>query len=425
MTTTNRTRLLAFGIVLIAYVLSFFHRFAPAGIASDLIQSFQTSAASLGILAATYFYVYTIMQIPTGILADTIGARRILIGGSALAALGSLIFALAGSLDHALIGRSLVGLGVSVVFIAMLKLIAQWFDEGRFATLVGLSMLIGNAGSVLAGSPLAAATEVVSWRAVFVGAAAVSLLIAAASWWLVKDDGGSTQRVSRTQIMSSLMSVLRNRHTWPPVMVNFGLAGSFFAFAGLWATPYLEHVQGTTRVDAAHHLSLYFAAFAIGCLAVGALSDHLGRRKPVLFAAGVIDCIVWGLLISGIDLPSGVSHALFALMGLATAGFALTWACAKEINPPQLSGMSTSIVNMGGFLAGALLQPGVGLIMDALWDGSIAEGVRVYAPSDYTMGISLIAATALIGTLAVLFIRETGCRNIAHELQGSGNTSPA
>ena len=44
-----------------AYVLSFFHRFAPAGIAQDLAVSFQTTAASLGVLAATYFYVYTVM----------------------------------------------------------------------------------------------------------------------------------------------------------------------------------------------------------------------------------------------------------------------------------------------------------------------------------------------------------------------------
>ena len=51
----KRRRLLVLAVVVGAYALSFFQRFAPAGIAQDLAASFQTSAASLGVLAATYF----------------------------------------------------------------------------------------------------------------------------------------------------------------------------------------------------------------------------------------------------------------------------------------------------------------------------------------------------------------------------------
>ena len=50
------------------------------------------------------------------------------------------------------------------------ELIAVWFDERRFATLVGLAMLLGNFGSMLAGSPLTALAQVTSWRGVFVAA---------------------------------------------------------------------------------------------------------------------------------------------------------------------------------------------------------------------------------------------------------------
>ena len=72
-----RLRWTAFVIVGLAYVLSFFHRFAPASISGELQKAFQTSGAELGGLAAMYFYVYTAMQIPTGILADTLGPRRV------------------------------------------------------------------------------------------------------------------------------------------------------------------------------------------------------------------------------------------------------------------------------------------------------------------------------------------------------------
>lgn len=408
-------RTLAMAVVVAAYMLSFFHRFAPAGIAQDLAAAFQTSAASLGALAATYFYVYTIMQVPTGILVDTLGPRRILLLGGLVAGAGSALFGLAPSLEVALVGRTLVGLGVSVVFIAMLKLIAVWFDERRFATLVGLAMLIGNLGSILAGTPLVAVAQATSWRGVFLGAAVLSVLLGVACWAFIRERHAADAprpRIDRTVIIGGLAGVLRNRATWPAVWVNFGLAGSFFAFGGLWATPYLMQVHQLSRVQAANHLSLYFACLAVGCLAVGSLSDRIGKRKPVLIAGSVALCMLWLVWLSAVRMPVPVSYALFALMGLVTASFSLTWACAKEVNPPQLSGMSTSVTNMGGFLAGALLQPAVGAIMDFGWEGTIVDGVRIYPVETFRYGLGLLAAAGLIGTVSTLFLRETGCRNI-------------
>jgi len=406
-------RTLALSVVVAAYVLSFFHRFAPAGIAQDLALAFQTSATSLGVLAATYFYVYTLMQVPTGILVDTLGPRRILLLGGLVAAAGSALFGLAPDLNLALVGRTLVGLGVSVVFIAMLKLIALWFDERRFATLVGLGMLIGNFGSVLAGTPLAALAQVASWRGVFLAAAALSALLGIACWLFIKEASpGTRPRFDRTVVIGGLLGVLRNRDTWPAVCVNFGLGGSFFAFAGLWATPYLVQVHAMPRVTAASHLSLYFAGFAVGCLAIGSLSDRLGRRKPVLIGAGLAYCALWLVWLAAVRMPLGLSYTLFAAMGLATAGFSLTWACAKEVNPPHLSGMSTSVTNMGGFLAGALLQPAVGVLMDLGWDGALVDGVRQYSTATFRVGLGLLFAAGLGGALASFFVRETGCRNV-------------
>ena len=214
-------------------------------------------------------------------------------------------------------------------------------------------------------------------------------------------------------IFGGLASVLKNRSTWPAVVVNFGLAGSFFSFAGLWATPYLMRVHELTRAQASSHLSLYFAGFALGCFFIGTLSDRLGKRKPVVIAGAFLYCLLWLFWLTNIRLPLAATYCLFGLMGLTTASFALTWACAKEVNPPMLSGMSTSVTNMGGFLAGAILQPLFGWVMDLHWTGIVsAAGTRIYAPSDYRAGMWLLAATAAIGAVASWRIRETGCRNI-------------
>jgi MFS family permease len=320
-------------------------------------------------------------------------------------------------MNVALVGRTLVGLGVSVTFIAMLKIIAVWFDEKHFATVTGMCMLFGNLGSVLAGVPLSLTAQAVGWRSVFVVAGVVSLLLGIACWIWVRDrkDGGSTAhrpKFDRTVILGGLMQVLRNRATWPAALANTGIAGAFFAFAGLWATPYLMQVHGLSRDVAAGHLSLWFGGFAVGCFFLGMLSDRIGRRKPVLVATTNIFALLWLIWLSGATMPLWLSYSLFALMGLCTAGFSLTWACAKEVNPPLLSGMSTSVANMGGFLAGALLQPIFGWVMDLGWKGGMLGGARFYDLAAWRGGLLVIAASACLGAAAAWWVKETRCRNI-------------
>jgi len=91
-----------------AFILAFFHRLAPAAISGELQQGFRTSGATLGALAAAYFYVYFAMQVPSGVLADT-GPRRLFTAGALAAGIGSIIFGTAGTLGMAFAGRLMVG----------------------------------------------------------------------------------------------------------------------------------------------------------------------------------------------------------------------------------------------------------------------------------------------------------------------------
>ena len=125
-------RAVVFTLAAAAFFLSFFHRVAPSSLAPDLMQAFEVGGAALGALAATYFYIYTCMQIPTGVLVDTLGPRRVLTAGGIVAGVGSALFGLAPGVEAAAAGRTLVGLGVSVAFVSLLKLNAL-FVFGRWA----------------------------------------------------------------------------------------------------------------------------------------------------------------------------------------------------------------------------------------------------------------------------------------------------
>jgi MFS family permease len=101
---------------------------------------------------------------------------------------------------------------------------------------------------------------------------------------------------------------------------------------------------------------------------------------------------------------------VFAGMGLGISGAITCWALAKENNPPALSGTATSLVNTGGFLAVALLQPAVGWIIDHAGGAPVLDAYRSAA--------ALLAAVALAGVLASFGLRETHCRNV-HAGSGS------
>jgi predicted MFS family arabinose efflux permease len=399
-------RRIVFVLALASFVLSFVHRTAPAAIAGELTRAFSISGAVLGALAATYFYVYTLLQVPVGVLADTLGPRRILTAGSAVAALGSAAFALAPVWEVAALGRTLVGIGVSVAFIAILKVSAVWFEPHRFATLAGVTMFAGNLGAVAAGAPLAWLVTVASWRIVFLALAILSAALAIATWWRVRDRPEelgyapvhASPPAAPVPWTQALRAVAANPATWPPFFVNVGAGGSFLAFAGLWAVPYLEQVHGLQRVQAANHASLLLLGVAFGSVAIGVISDRLRSRRGVMRAFVCAYALTWWPWLAQVHWPQWATLAWFLAMGLLLPGFTLSWTIAKEANPPQHSGIATAVVNVGIFLGTGVLQPWVGWVLDR----SRATGDLAAA---WERGIGLLAASAAFAALMTFFVR--------------------
>jgi predicted MFS family arabinose efflux permease len=400
----GRVRWSVFALGVSAFWLSFFHRVAPAALAGELTRTFEVSGAALGALAATYFYVYALMQLPTGVLADTAGPRRVLAAGTLVAGIGSLLFASAESIAAAALGRTLVGLGASVAFICVLKINANWFDERRFATATGWANVIGITGAFAATAPLAWLVTFVSWRTVFTGIGLFSLVLAVLILWKVEDAPGHANAPAcvhaavELRWYHALAAVLRNRATWPGFWVNFGISGSNMSFVGLWAVPYLTSVYGMSAIAAGHHTSLMLAGYASSTVLVGWLSDRMRRRRPLIVLSALFYLACWIAWLIGV--PYGWTYVLALGMGIVVSGFSLSWACAKEVNAPGYAGMATSMANVGGFLAVGILQPLVGWVVD------------VSEPGDYRAALGVLAFFTSIGLAGALFIRETGCRNI-------------
>lgn len=421
----ERIRWTIYAVLVAAYMLAFFHRFAPAMVSTELAQSFGISAAALGSLAAMYFYIYTAMQIPAGVLADTLGSRFSVTLGNLVAGAGSICFGLAQTFAMASTGRFLVGLGVSVVFVGLMKSNTVWFSERHYGTVSGLTLLLGNLGAIAATGPLALLLMRVEWRGLFMVLGAVAIGLAAVSWWLVRDrpeqfglpsvremEGLPAHPQRHRHWLLDLRAVLANRRLWPGFLYDFGVAGSLFAMLGLWAIPLLRDVHALGRGEASIYTTLATAAFALGCLVAGNVSDRMGRRLPVLRAgAGAYLAACLALLFLPWS-PGPAALGLFALMGVSAGAFVVAYAHAKEVAAPNLSGMAIALVNTGLFLGTALFQPLFGWAMDLGWDGQMLAGVPVYAAEDYRRGLWLLCGFAALAAVASLFLVETRCRNV-------------
>jgi len=404
------------------YLMGFFQRVAPAVMTAELMREFNISAAALGNLSAFYYYSYVAMQIPTGILADIWGPRRLLSTGALVAASGILLFAVAPNIWWANCGRFLIGGSVAVAYVGTLKLAGDWFPPKYFAMISGVALLFGLVGAVSAGTPLRLLIVAFGWRLTMLASAGVMFAICAGIWCIVRDHPGQKGYAgftqpgraaganSRRQIISGIREVLRYPNVRLLFVIGGGMVGCVLTFGGLWGVPYLTAHQGLTTPQAAALNSTLLVAWGLGGPIFGGLSDRIGRRKPLFIAGFSLTVTGWSLILFLPHIPAAVLTILLLLTGFASGSVIISFAFARESVPAHLAGTVIGLINMGFMLGPTLLQPAVGWMLDLNWKGDWLNGVKIYSLNAYRAGFILMIGWALLSFGLLFFTRETYCR---------------
>ncbi|MCF8199914.1 MAG: MFS transporter [Sulfuritalea sp.] len=409
------------GLGAMLYLIGFYQRVAPAVITDRLMTEFTIGGAALGNLSAFYFYSYVVMQIPTGMIADRWGPRRLLTAGAGVAALGTALFAFAPDIYWAGIGRLLIGASVAVAFVSMLKLASHWFSPQQYALASGMALLMGVVGGVVAGVPLRYVVELFGWRPVMALTAALTALLCVATWLRVRDDPsergyashfqGAHHEKDATPVLRGLMEVLSYRNVWILMAVPIGFTGAVLTFAGLWGVPYLRQVHGLDPKMAAAITSTLLVSWALGGPLLGSWSERAGRRKPLYLIASGVALLGWAAIIF-LPLPLWVLVALLIPTGFASGNIIIGFAWAKESVPLRLVGTASGVCNMGPLMGGMFLQPAVGWMLDLRWNGTIENGARLYDAAAYQAGFMLIFGTLVLAGIALCFAHESYCRQM-------------
>ena len=400
----------------LAFGYAFFQRVAPSVMVPELMAEFSIGAAVTGYLSALYFYPYVALQFPLGALLDRFGVRSLLTTAIGLAAVGSLLFALAQSIEQAYLGRVLVGIGSAVGFLSALTLAAKWFPASKFAFLAGLLMLFGTMSGVAGQAPLAALIGEVGWRNAMLGAACFAALLCVTIGIFVRNspDGQATPELDSkqnwSQFIGVLGSTLRQGEVWLISLFAMTMTGPMLAFGGLWGVPYVMAEYQLPRPEAAFHVSMILFGWAAGAPFLGWLSDRIKRRKAPMVAAALLQVCLVGAVIALPGLPIAVLTIILFGIGFAGGGMVISFALGREVTSPTIHGSVSGMVNALTVASGAILQPVIGILLDWQWDGTLLDGARAYSPDQFRIAFwSLIAWTA-IGAVLALNLRETRCR---------------
>jgi sugar phosphate permease len=412
-----RYRWLIFWILALGYVLVYFHRLCPAVVAEDMRRDLEAGGGLLGLLGSAYFYPYALMQIPAGLLSDSWGTRKTITLFFCVAFAGSVLLGAAPTVYAAIAGRTLVGIGIAMLFVPTLKVLAEWFRVKEFAMMTGILMAMGGIGSYAAAAPLAYISTWIGWRLSFVLVGAFTLLLGGLVWTFVRDrpsDMGwpspaaeaSTGPAESIGLGAGIRRVLSEPRFWPLASWFFFTCAVFFSFIGLWGGPYLMQVYGLTKAQAGHVLSLAAVGMILGSPLLSWLSNQVFRgRKPVLIMGSIFMVTVTGLLYLFTDrIPVPLYYPICLIVGIfsgaiVTIGFTTN----KELFPVSIAGTATGLVNFFPFAGGAVFQVVLGVVLDR--QGLTAEGGFVL--KGFQHGLMVLFFCGAAALISCLFIKET------------------
>jgi len=382
------------------FFLSYLFRTVNAVIAPDLVRDIGVDPASLGLLTSAYFLAFAAFQLPLGVLLDRYGARRVEATLLLFAAAGAYVFAQAETLTGLMLGRALIGLGVSACLMAAFKAFTLWFPPERLPLANGIQMISGGIGALAATTPIELSLQWTDWRGVFLILAGVTVAASACVFLIVPEKTGTHQGETFREQLAGISKIFTNRLFWTLAPWAVAAQAAYLSIAGLWSGPWLRDVANYDRMAVANTLMGVSLAMIAGYFTFGALAERLARRniQPMaVAAAGMLIFIgVQCLLVLQLTVLTLPLWLLFGFFGTACI---LPYAVLSQSFPKHLSGRANTGLNLLVFVAAFTAQWVIGLIIN-LWPQTLSGGYNV---SGYKAGFGLIVALQLAAALWYFF----------------------
>jgi MFS transporter, ACS family, glucarate transporter len=430
----KRVRYWIIAVIFVLTTINYASRATLSIAGAPLSDELHISSVQMGYLFSAFAWAYVIGQIPGGALLDRFGSKSVYLWAVAFWSLFTAAQALVGLersitvLSSLLLLRFLLGLAEAPSFPANARLVASWFPNSERGT---ASAIFNSAQyfSLVVFSPLMGwITQSFGWRWVFLAMGAIGLA-AAAVFAAVVDAPTRHRQVSMAELdyierggaLVHLDKAGQQPKTVPvsgtvvrQLLANRMLLGIYLGQYCITALTYFYSTWFPIYLIKARGLSIMQAGFAsagpaicgwIGGILGGIASDLLLRRGTGLSAARKLP-IAAGLVVSGAIILCNFTASqglVLAFMSIAFFGkgvASLGWAVLSDVAPAQVTGLSGSIFNTFGNLAGIVTPVVIGYIVSATRSFDLAL-IFVFAHS----AVALVSFTAVTGPIRRLVLQ--------------------
>ena len=370
----RRYRWAIFTVLTVGYFFVYFHRISVSVVGQDIVADV---GGSIGFLSSVYYWTYTAMQIPSGVMADRFGARAASTVFLLIASIGSLVTCVGTEFWMIVLGKVMIAAGMAVVYVPLMKLVSVWFPKSDFAVLSGVVIAVGNVGAIAATGPLELMAQALGWREVFLVLGVITLVLAVLCATVIRNhpkDRGlpSVEAVelsehgtavvessaARIPVMKGLRIVLSGgRKFWTCALAYFLVYGSIMTFQGTWAVTYFNNVYDFV-LSASWMVTALGVGKILSTLAIGGMTSRgiiRSKRKAMIYGTSVFT-VLWAVIfVFAGDIDSywfwfAVSFAFGFFGGFMTLSFTQV----KEWYPIAISGTAVSGTNIFLFLGASV-----------------------------------------------------------------------
>ena len=369
---------------------------AASALSPVLIKELDINKGTMGLLITAFFIIYGIMQIPAGMLTDKFGPRKTILGFTALTLVGIFLFWVSFRFEMLVVAQIIMGIGCSVFYINFVAIISQWFPIERRATAIGILSAASGLGNFTAYMGFPIADSIFGgWRNLYLLVALILLINYGMNFVILKNgpNGNYVEKKSNGNLMKNLGEVLRDRRIYP-FIVGYLLL-SFGWVLNSWMTLFLMETKGLTYIEGGLITSLGSIAGIPGCIAMGAISDRLKKRKLPLI---IFSCLYTLFLATFIFSPGGLPVLFYATLSFSINFCASMWvlffSMVPEVLPISKASIGLGLVNGFGTIGYSLITPFYGGLVDS-------TGGYFYS------NMVIIAISIIMTATMILFTKET------------------
>jgi MFS transporter, ACS family, glucarate transporter len=435
--TRVRARVLAFSFLLA--VVTYLDRICISAAAPYIMRDLGLTVLQMSVVFSAFTLSYSLFEIPSGWLGDTVGPRRVLTRIVLWWSAFTMLTGAARGYASLVAIRFLFGAGEAGAFPNVARSFSRWFPLRERGRANGVMFLGSRVGGMLS-APLAfVIIRWWGWRAAFVGFGCLGLIWSAAwyAWyrdrpenhrdvnpeelaWIRQDaraSGGAMQyspgersdeRPAREPTPWRTLLVSRNLYAICAMYFAFGY-GLYFYFT--WLPTYLIVVLGFSVFSGGLFAALPFVLAGVADVCGGWLTDRLSGQYGLRVGRCYLGCAAFttcGALVfaSTLPVPAAAKATLLAL-ALASADLALgaCWAVPIDVAPAH-AGVITGFMNTLGNLGGLI--------------GPLVVGIAVDRWHSWTFPFFMTGAIYACGGIAWLVIDPVAPIGIGHDRMEAG-----